>query len=537
MKRTASSDTLDEQPSSQLNSTDRTTKVSTTNDFAHSAPNPATNKRPSGDSTDEHDPKRSKMASIVEDEAARDSAPMILLHHRSGPAMHGLKSDFIKAEGDPADYSTEFMRSGLYRGFTRVLIQGDVVSLWQFDRMGVMRSRRFFCDRGRRQILLYLAVAIVHSGFNKLSFQLMVDYANRNAFELPPFIDAYLWPEAQDKLREQDFFAQIRFLYDYPSSYEALLFDCNDTVLCVDHGLQVSSSWPFETEPAHSSTKATAPPSVDDASPAPTSNSSPPSINDTSPPSVPHSSLTTSFAITGRPIYAQPGVTGRGTVVYPLAPPKDADDYDPKELLVAKLSWQPSGRAAEARIIRCIRKAIPDRWRNHVTDVKCSKQVTAKAMALPRVKLMGNITESMKKKEEVSEAAQMKRWAKCRRELRFEQECEGVYDAFEERDFRVIVTTRYLPLQEVKNADEFVTVFKDVVKDPPKDTITAGMKGLLASLISPIMKGMRDTILRRLLERRSPRSPLVENDLFVFSTFMRVLEPDVPNPEEAVWVD
>lgn len=301
MQRSASPDTLDEQPSSQLNFTDRTAKLSTTNDmedFAHSASTPATNKRPSGDSTDERDSKRSKMASIVEVEPARDSAPVILLHHRSGPAMHGLQSDCIKTEGNPADYAEEFMRSGIYRGFTRVLIQGDEVSLWQFDHIGVMRSRRFFCDRGRRQILLYLAVAIVHSGFNKFSFQLMVDYSKRYAFDLPAFIDAYLWPEAQDKLREQDFFAQIRFLYDYPSLYEALLFDCNDTVLCVDHGLQISSSWPFETETARSSTKDTAPPSVDDASPASTSNSSPPSINDTSRPSVPHSSLTTSFAIT-----------------------------------------------------------------------------------------------------------------------------------------------------------------------------------------------------------------------------------------------
>ncbi|EIM84736.1 uncharacterized protein STEHIDRAFT_158452 [Stereum hirsutum FP-91666 SS1] len=671
MKCAAGPDTLDEQPSNQLNSTDWTANVSATNVtecFAHSASTSTTMKRPSEYSPDERDPKRSKMASIAEDEPARDSAPTILLHHRSGPAIRGLKNDWIKAEGDPADYAKEVMRSGLYRGFTRVLVQCDVVSLWQFDRMGVMHSRRFFCARGRRQILFYLAVAIVHSGFNKFSFQLMVDYANRDAFKFPPFIDAYLWPEAHDKLREQDFFAQIRFLYDYPSSYEALLFNYNDTVLCVDHDLQVSSSWPFETEPAHSSTKDTAPSSADDASPAPTSNSSPLSTNDTSPP---HSSLTTSFAITGRPIYAQPGVTGRGTVVYPLSPPQGVVDYDPKEPLVAKLSWQPSGRAAEARIIRYIRKAIPDRWRNHVTDVKCSKQVAAKAMALPRLKLMRNMTESVKKRLEVPEVAQMKKWAKRRRELRFEQEWKDVFDAFEERDFHAIVTTRYLPLKEVKNADEFMTVFKDVVKvhyviykttgilhrdlsvnnvmfircndrvfgilndwdlavpeaqsspptvshrmgtaaymalnllkspdnsvphlycydlesfawiliwcayvllfngkevpfnerekdiqkwtdngewrmircvkfafiieeDPPTDSITPGMKGLLASWISPVMEGIHDTFVRRLIARknRSLRCPLVENDFFVFSTFMRVLEPDVPNPEEAVW--
>lgn len=77
---------------------------------------------------------------------------------------------------------------------------------------------------------------------------------------------------------------------------------------------------------------------------------------------------------------------------------------------------------------------------------------------------MGNVTESVKKRVEVPGAAQMKRREKRRRELRFEQECEEIFDAFEERDFHAIVTTRYLPLKEVKDADEFVTVFKDVVK-------------------------------------------------------------------------
>lgn len=83
-----------------------------------------------------------------------------------------------------------------------------------------------------------------------------------------------------------------------------------------------------------------------------------------------------------------------------------------------------------------------------------------------------------------------------------------------------------------------VNKFMFIVKrpGPPTDSITAGMKGLLASCISPVIAGMHATLYRRmaLWEEQSPSHPLVEDDFFVFSTFMRVLEPDVPNPEEAV---
>lgn len=74
---------------------------------------------------------------------------------------------------------------------------------------------------------------------------------------------------------------------------------------------------------------------------------------------------------------------------------------------------------------------------------------------------------------------------------------------------------------------------------PSTDSVTAGMKGLLASCISPVIAAMHDTLNRRNApgEEQSPSYPLVKDDFFVFSTFMRVLEPDVPNPEEAVFAN
>lgn len=74
---------------------------------------------------------------------------------------------------------------------------------------------------------------------------------------------------------------------------------------------------------------------------------------------------------------------------------------------------------------------------------------------------------------------------------------------------------------------------------PSTDSVTAGMKGLLASCISPVIAAMRATFNRRNAsgEEEYLSYPLVKDDFFVFSTFMRVLEPDVPNPEEAVFAN
>ncbi|EIM84743.1 uncharacterized protein STEHIDRAFT_140323 [Stereum hirsutum FP-91666 SS1] len=693
--------------------------------FPFSAPMPAKGKRRSGGSTDERNPKRPKMTVIAEGEPSHDSVPAAFRYDRSGPPGDTLKTSLVLDEAQPADYAAEAMRSGLYRYFTCVFIKDDFITLWYFDRMGAIRSRGFRISE-YPEFILYIAVAIARASLKDFGFEPMIVPAEGSTFPRP--VGTYQWPNKQDELREQDLFARLRNLYSSTSSYEAPLLEWKDNVLRIEHTPQVSESWPFDTEPAplsasnkappsandiappsandipHPSANDKAPPSANDKAPPSANDKAPPSANDivppsvddpslsptstfpastidTSPPLAPQSSLTISFPITGPPIHAQPGGVGRGTVVYPLAPPKNVDGYDPKEPLVAKFSWQPSGRAAEARILRYIRKMIPARWRNHVTDVRCSKHVAAKATGLPRVALMEDTEIRVKRRMEILEDAETKKQGKEKGEPE-EDGYEEVRDAFigtniEERDFHALVSTRYLPLKEVKDANEFMTVFKDVVKvhyviykttgilhrdlsvnnvmfirrngrvfgvlndwdlaapevrsspptafhrtgtaafmalnlldspdgsvphlycydlesfawilvwcayvllfngkevthnkrpekiqewtedgrweaisdskytfitkkrrgpSPSTDSVTPGMKGLLASCISPVIAAMHDTFHRRRApgEEQSPSYPLVKDDFFVFSTFMRVLEPDVPNPEEAVFAN
>lgn len=392
-------------------------------------------------------------AVITEGEPTHDSEPVAVpVYHSSGIPGVSQKRHLNEAEGQVADYAAEAMRSGLFRYFTSVLIQDDLISLWYFDRMGAIRSR---CFRAREDphLFLLLTVAIARASLKNFGFESMIAPAEGSTVPRP--VGPHEWTKPQDELHEQDLFTRLRELYRTSSSYEAPLLDWKDNVLRLEHDLDAAEGWPFEPESGLSSTDVTSLLSKDDTSSSPAEDACSRAANDTSSSSPPRTSLPISFPITGPPIYAQPGGVGRGTVVYPLASPKDVNGYDPTEALVAKFSWQPPKRAAEAQILRYIRKKIPDHWRMHVTDVKCSKKVAMKATDIPRVELMMDTDERVKKRAETPKF--------------HKQEYEEVRDAFigsriEDRDFHALVSTQYMPLKDVKDANEFMAVFIDVVK-------------------------------------------------------------------------
>lgn len=331
-------------------------------------------------------------------------------------------------------YASEAMRSGFYRcDFTCFLVQDDIFSMWYFDRMGAIHRSRGFRIHEHPQLLLLLTIAVARASLKDFGSEPMIAPAEG---EGPPRPDVvYTGPNPQHDLRGHDLFAQIRELYMTHSLFEYPLLDWTKNALRIEQVVDVSDSWPFATEP---------PPS---------------SAVDASPPSILSAPGTISFPFTGGPLDAQPGGIGRGTVVYPLSPPTDVDGYDPEERFVAKFSWQILGRASEAGILRYIRKSIPARWRNHVTEVKCSRQASASAMELPRVVLVED-TQARVAKRSILKDLDDKSKVKSFDEVR---------DAFigseiEERESRVLVTPEYSSLNKVKNKDEFMSVFKDVVK-------------------------------------------------------------------------
>lgn len=124
------------------------------------------------------------------------------------------------------------------------------------------------------------------------------------------------------------------------------------------------------------------------------------------------------------------GAVGRGTAVIPVKSVGAAKSLFKKEKLVVKMAWVSVRRPAEDMTIRTIRKRLrqgaPDVL-EHVSDLKCSTARTAQDMGLPRV---------------------------------FMSDMSGV----EERVFRTLVLKAYEPLAAVNNAEEFKTIFVDVVR-------------------------------------------------------------------------
>lgn len=182
------------------------------------------------------------------------------------------------------------------------------------------------------------------------------------------------------------------------------------------------------------------------------------------------------FLVTGSPLYAQKGgLLSRGTVV--VIPLAHSHPNDPQpgpgfssidERLVAKMSWQHSDRLPEDTTLRLIRRSIPAYWRKHVTDLKCSVSLHTDELGLPRKKIMALVKE-VRQDGTCSEGE-----AKFREALRV--------DRTQDRVLRVLVCSRYSPLNQVKDAEEFETVFKDVVKGASRRVIA-----LFLTLISWIL--------------------------------------------------
>lgn len=174
------------------------------------------------------------------------------------------------------------------------------------------------------------------------------------------------------------------------------------------------------------------------------------------------------FLVTGPPLYAQKGgLLSRGTVVIPLAyyhpnDPQPGPEFSSiDERLVAKMSWQHSNRLPEDTTLRLIRRNLPAYWRKHVTDLKCSVSLHTDELGLPRKNIMALVKE-VRQDGTCSEGE-----AKFREALRV--------DRTQDRVLRVLVCSRYSPLNQVRDAEEFKTVFKDVVKGASRHVISLSL--------------------------------------------------------------
>lgn len=298
-------------------------------------------------------------------------------------------------------------------------------------------SRKFY-PVDHPELLLLVTVALARADLRRLWFDPMI-VAGTNT--LPsPIPDYHALKKNLDPLGEQTRFVDLRELYGSPSGYEVPSSTWKDNILRLTCELDVPDIPPSDS--GDSST------SGGDRSP-PTTESRQSTIID--------------FPITAAPLHVQPGTVGRGTVVLPLACPNDIATLQAKDGLVAKMSWQPVNRMAEDETLRIIRRKIPKPWTKHVTDLKCSTTLDGEALSLPRKDLMTFIGAR------VNTVATLKRLNRGTRVYADGEDFLELADAFigqdyEERVLRVLVTPRYLPLCEVKDLQEFKTVFRDVVK-------------------------------------------------------------------------
>ncbi|KAL6304060.1 hypothetical protein BKA93DRAFT_306974 [Sparassis latifolia] len=138
------------------------------------------------------------------------------------------------------------------------------------------------------------------------------------------------------------------------------------------------------------------------------------------------------FAVdTSRGILTDFGIVGRGTTVVPIKTTANTAQFG-DAALVAKMSWQPQERASEASLVRLVRQSLgkkkPDMLQ-YIVDLKCSVTRSMEAMGLPRAFLPDAHLESE-----------------------------------DTRELRLLVLTKYEPLQSVSSVDEFKKVFTDVVR-------------------------------------------------------------------------
>ncbi|KAF8347992.1 hypothetical protein F5887DRAFT_1157572 [Amanita rubescens] len=133
-----------------------------------------------------------------------------------------------------------------------------------------------------------------------------------------------------------------------------------------------------------------------------------------------------SFGITGDRLFANRGLLGRGTNVFPVEEIGGNED-DENADLVLKLIWPDNRRKREADVIHQLREAIPD-MAQHLPNVLCSADMTAEQVRLPSHSLGIKVIQDL------------------------------------ERCFHALVMSRYKALWTVDSVEEFQNVFVDCVE-------------------------------------------------------------------------
>ncbi|KAL6305452.1 hypothetical protein BKA93DRAFT_927729 [Sparassis latifolia] len=132
---------------------------------------------------------------------------------------------------------------------------------------------------------------------------------------------------------------------------------------------------------------------------------------------------------TSRGLLTDFGIVGRGTTVVPVKTTANSAQFG-DAALVAKMSWQPQERASEASLIRLVRQSLGKKpnMLQHIVDLKCSVTRSMEAVGLPRAFLPDARLESP-----------------------------------DTRELRLLVLTKYEPLQSVCSVDEFKKADDDVI--------------------------------------------------------------------------
>lgn len=129
------------------------------------------------------------------------------------------------------------------------------------------------------------------------------------------------------------------------------------------------------------------------------------------------------------PTYRRYEAIGKGTMVIPVRATGNAEAKFGSGLLVAKRTWSTRSSPNEAHALKAILSALKaraPRYLKYVVDLKCYVEQTASEHDLPRI-LMPGLMEK-------------------------------------ERCYRLMISTRYEPLQKLRSAAEFRKVFVDTVR-------------------------------------------------------------------------
>jgi hypothetical protein len=132
------------------------------------------------------------------------------------------------------------------------------------------------------------------------------------------------------------------------------------------------------------------------------------------------------FRMTGKRLFANRCLLGRGTHVFPVQA-TDGDKTVTDSEKVLKVMWRDDRRIREAEVTRKLREAIPE-MAQHLPDVICSSDMTAEQLRLPRHLLGIDVGEDL------------------------------------ERRLHAIVMSRYKALWMVETVEEFQDVFVDCVE-------------------------------------------------------------------------